>query len=158
MAIPTKQVKFNEIAGLDTFHNGGKGSGNFGHSGRPGEVGGSGKGQGEASDERTNEGDIAQRMKKAGFKKEDIEEYLSDKENLQYRKESVKELKDTLSRLEKARDRMATTTSEEDANDYYKERLEDLAYTLRKGEKRLKDLEERVATWERTLRSWERLK
>lgn len=44
MAIPIKQVKTNEIADLDTFYNGGKGSGNFGHSGRPGEVGGSGKG------------------------------------------------------------------------------------------------------------------
>lgn len=46
MAQPTKQAKQNEIAGLDTFRNGGKGSGNFGHRGRPGEVGGSGDGMG----------------------------------------------------------------------------------------------------------------
>lgn len=34
------------INGFKEFDNGGKGSGNFGHAGRPGEVGGSGKGSG----------------------------------------------------------------------------------------------------------------
>lgn len=34
------------IASLSSFLNGGKGSGNWGHSGRPGQVGGSGKGAG----------------------------------------------------------------------------------------------------------------
>ena len=53
MAIPTRQVKFNEIADLDTFYNGGKGSGNFGHSGRPGEVGGSGKGKEDLSNKKS---------------------------------------------------------------------------------------------------------
>lgn len=47
MALPIRNTKTTEIAGLDTFYNGGKGSGNFGHSGRPGEVGGSGNGSGE---------------------------------------------------------------------------------------------------------------
>ena len=41
MALPTKYTKLNTIEGIGTFYNGGKGSGNFGHSGRPGEVGGS---------------------------------------------------------------------------------------------------------------------
>ena len=41
MALPTKITKINSSENLDTFRNGGKGSGNFGHSGRPGEVGGS---------------------------------------------------------------------------------------------------------------------
>lgn len=41
MALPTRNTQLNEIADIDTFYNGGKGSGNFGHSGRPGEVGGS---------------------------------------------------------------------------------------------------------------------
>ena len=52
MALPTKQVKYHEIAELDTFYNGGKGSGNFGHSGRPGKVGGSGNGQGGSKSAR----------------------------------------------------------------------------------------------------------
>lgn len=46
MVLPSKITKLNEIEELDTFYNGGKGSGNFGHAGRPGEVGGSGKGGG----------------------------------------------------------------------------------------------------------------
>lgn len=41
MALPTRNTKLNEIAEFDTFYNGGKGSGNFGHAGRPGERGGS---------------------------------------------------------------------------------------------------------------------
>ena len=49
MALPIKNTKLNTIEGIDTFYNGGKGSGNFGHAGREGEVGGSaprGKGTG----------------------------------------------------------------------------------------------------------------
>ena len=34
----------NKIAELEAYLNGGKGSGNFGHAGRPGQRGGSGKG------------------------------------------------------------------------------------------------------------------
>ena len=60
MAIPSKQVKNNEIADFDTFYNGGKGSGNFGHSGRPGEVGGSGKGE-----TNPQKSDARQRLEKA---------------------------------------------------------------------------------------------
>lgn len=41
MPQPLKRASLNEIGGIDTFYNGGAGSGNFGHAGRPGEVGGS---------------------------------------------------------------------------------------------------------------------
>lgn len=43
------------INGFKEYDNGGKGSGNFGHSGRPGEVGGSGDGRGgsESTSEKT---------------------------------------------------------------------------------------------------------
>lgn len=51
MAIPIKQAKINEIAGLNVFYNSGKGSGNFGHAGRPGKRGGSGSGSGVSSKE-----------------------------------------------------------------------------------------------------------
>lgn len=46
MALPIKNTKINIIEGIDTFYNGGKGSGNFGHAGRPGERGGSSSGGG----------------------------------------------------------------------------------------------------------------
>ena len=36
----------NSLEGMSAYENGGKGSGNFGHKGRPGEVGGSGDGMG----------------------------------------------------------------------------------------------------------------
>lgn len=36
-----------KVASLEKALNGGKGSGNFGHTGRPGKIGGSGNGQGE---------------------------------------------------------------------------------------------------------------
>lgn len=51
MALPTKNTQLTEIAGLDTFRNGGPGSGNFGHAGRPGEIGGSSK-QGGSVEEK----------------------------------------------------------------------------------------------------------
>ena len=38
------------MEGLSAYENGGKGSGNFGHSGRPGKVGGSGNGKGAKSE------------------------------------------------------------------------------------------------------------
>lgn len=41
MALPTRNTQINEIAGIEVFRNGGPGSGNFDHAGRPGEVGGS---------------------------------------------------------------------------------------------------------------------
>ena len=49
MALPSKygvDKKINSMEGLSAYENGGKGSGNFGHSGRPGEGGGSGNGFG----------------------------------------------------------------------------------------------------------------
>lgn len=52
MALPTRNIQLNEIANIDTFYNGGKGSGNFGHAGRPGERGGSGSGKGSSSSEK----------------------------------------------------------------------------------------------------------
>lgn len=47
MSLPSKygiDKNINSMAGLSAYENGGKGSGNFGHSGRPGEVGGSSSG------------------------------------------------------------------------------------------------------------------
>ena len=44
MALPTRHTQLNEIADFNTFYNGGPGSGNFGHAGRPGERGGSSSG------------------------------------------------------------------------------------------------------------------
>lgn len=47
MALPSRygiDKKINSMEGLSAYENGGKGSGNFGHSGRPGEVGGSSSG------------------------------------------------------------------------------------------------------------------
>ncbi len=52
MGMPSRygiDKKINSMAGLSAYENGGKGSGNFGHAGRPGEVGGSGKGTGASS-------------------------------------------------------------------------------------------------------------
>lgn len=49
MALPSRygiDKNMNSMEGLSAYENGGKGSGNFGHSGRPGEVGGSGDGGG----------------------------------------------------------------------------------------------------------------
>ena len=46
MGMPTRygvEKKINSMGGLSAYENGGKGSGNFGHAGRPGEVGGSSK-------------------------------------------------------------------------------------------------------------------
>ena len=40
------------MEGLSAYENGGPGSGNFGHSGRPGRVGGSGDGEGFMEDPR----------------------------------------------------------------------------------------------------------
>ena len=57
MALPSKygiDKKINSMEGLSAYENGGKGSGNFGHSGRPGEVGGSGNGQGSNSEKKTD--------------------------------------------------------------------------------------------------------
>lgn len=133
--------------------NGGKGSGNFGHSGRPGEVGGSGKG-----DKAKEVEEISKLAKETGLKKEDIEDYLSDKENLEYRKESVKELKDALDRVKKAKTWMAEVEGQKFADEYYKERIEDLNYSIQKGEERLSKLERLVSDWERIIASWKRLK
>ena len=47
MALPSKygiDKKINSMEGLSAYENGGKGSGNFGHGGRPGKVGGSSSG------------------------------------------------------------------------------------------------------------------
>lgn len=49
MALPSKygiEKSLNSMAGLSAYENGGPGSGNFGHAGRPGQRGGSGKGTG----------------------------------------------------------------------------------------------------------------
>lgn len=68
MALPTKITSLNEISGIDTFYNGGKGSGNFGHLGRPGEVGGSastlgsGKGAGDSGKSEDGQPDVTKHI------------------------------------------------------------------------------------------------
>lgn len=89
MALPSKNVRLNEIADFDVFRNGGKGSGNFGHLGRPGEVGGSASSGGGAgastSDGGANkEGDANDKFAKGGsdisksMKKLSSEDYVYD--------------------------------------------------------------------------------
>lgn len=50
MALPTKINNQYGFANMEL--NGGKGSGNFGHAGRPGEIGGSGSGGGKSAEDR----------------------------------------------------------------------------------------------------------
>ena len=76
MALPTKHTKLNEIESLDTFYNGGKGSGNFGHSGRPGEVGGSsssGSGGGSTMSKKTKEKGKSTSKKTTKFDRKEAE-------------------------------------------------------------------------------------
>lgn len=59
MALPIKygiEKKIDSMKGLSAYENGGKGSGNFGHSGRPGHIGGSGNG-GVSSEPKQYEGE-----------------------------------------------------------------------------------------------------
>ena len=59
MALPSRygvDKNMSSWAGLSAYENGGKGSGNFGHSGRPGEIGGSGKGSGGEKPEKEKKG------------------------------------------------------------------------------------------------------
>ena len=61
MAIPSSyniDKKINSFAEMGVLENGGKGSGNFGHAGRPGEVGGSGDGTGQTVEEMKHRLDV----------------------------------------------------------------------------------------------------
>ena len=61
------KVLEERIAQLEKLINGGKGSGNFGHSGRPGEVGGSGKGVGTSgSSDKISREEAEDRLLKSG--------------------------------------------------------------------------------------------
>lgn len=58
MALPSKygiEKKINSMEGMSAYDNGGKGSGNFGHSGRPGQIGGSGSGGGISMPDRASD-------------------------------------------------------------------------------------------------------
>lgn len=48
----------NSLEGMSAYENGGKGSGNFGHKGRPGEVGGSGDGMGVAVSDKVGQNQV----------------------------------------------------------------------------------------------------
>lgn len=48
----------NSLEGMSAYENGGKGSGNFGHKGRPGEVGGSGDGMGVVASNKIEQGQV----------------------------------------------------------------------------------------------------
>lgn len=77
----------NEMGGLDTFYNGGKGSGNFGHAGRPGKRGGSGSGQGDSKADP----EIAEILE-ASFKKQYAKDYPEDYQAGEIKEVSFKEI------------------------------------------------------------------
>lgn len=74
MALPSRygiDKKMNSMEGLRAYENGGKGSGNFGHSGRPGYIGGSGNGNttgGESSTDGLGKKAEETKSKKAEIK------------------------------------------------------------------------------------------
>lgn len=114
MALPSKygiDKKINSMEGLSAYENGGKGSGNFGHSGRPGEVGGSGG-------EKTQLQRAAEAEATAGK--------VGYFAGLQYVDEIYKEksgkMKDDLSRLKEVKDRDGYV----DANDPAHNRLDEI--------------------------------
>ena len=75
MALPSKygiDKKINSMEGLSAYENGGKGSGNFGHAGRPGERGGSGKGGRPTYLDKMSDSEIKKEMKSL---QEDLDEY-----------------------------------------------------------------------------------
>lgn len=87
MALPTKHTMLNQSADFDTFRNGGKGSGNFGHSGRPGKIGGSGNGQGKTVAEKEED-------KAGGFKLDEENSRLFEQNADKYRKLAKKNIMD----------------------------------------------------------------
>lgn len=80
MALPTTYnigKSRNTLGEYGLIENGGKGSGNFGHSGRPGKVGGSGSGMGSSESRSTDE--IRARMSELRLpsdRREDVEIFL----------------------------------------------------------------------------------
>ena len=91
-----EETSIDEIGKVGTLANGGKGSGNWGHSGRPGLVGGSGKGAlvhpdlrwvvtaGRRGDEIDMERLLSSKavqnaMKRSAYEKNTLEEYAGDK-------------------------------------------------------------------------------
>lgn len=68
MALPSKygiDKKINSMEGLSAYENGGKGSGNFGHSGRPGEVGGSSSGGIDLAKAKEASAKVGEELRKA---------------------------------------------------------------------------------------------
>ena len=114
MALPSKysiDKKINSMEGLGAYENGGKGSGNFGHSGRPGEVGGSGSGKTQLQRAAEAEATSGKVGHFAGL------QYIDE-----IYKEKLGKIKDDLSRLKEVKDRYGYV----DANDPAHNRLDEL--------------------------------
>lgn len=78
MALPSKNTQLNEIADFDVFRNGGKGSGNFGHAGRPGERGGSSTNPVAIGKSFDKDRDGGGRLKEYEHKLREVEKALKD--------------------------------------------------------------------------------
>lgn len=101
MALPIKygiEKKINSMKGLSAYENGGKGSGNFGHSGRPGERGGSGDGQGSStkkSGNKTSEDTLRKLLENLDiYDKSDKSSYTTDQFSGASTRLVLKDLKD----------------------------------------------------------------
>lgn len=108
MSLPERygvDKKINSMEGLSAYENGGKGSGNFGHEGRPGYVGGSGRGVGAASlhESRQRVGWAEKEAKQAEMLRQEEEAYSEvmnptrklDAETLEKGREAINSAMDT---------------------------------------------------------------
>ena len=108
MALPSKysiDKKLNSMDGLSAYENGGKGSGNWGHEGRPGYVGGSGRGVGASSlhESRQRVGSVEKEAKEAEAREREEAAYSEvmnptrklDEETLELGREAVNKAMDT---------------------------------------------------------------
>lgn len=92
------EIVKKRIEELEKIVNGGKGSGNFGHSGRPGQVGGSGDGVGAGIDKKDKKSDTMETLQKE-FKDKKLGEKAS---TVKEQKQRVKELEEMLPKIRKA--------------------------------------------------------
>ena len=122
MALPSKysiEKKINSMEGLSAYENGGKGSGNFGHAGRPGEVGGSASsGGGASSSTKYTKADQIKDQYKAGLITESEMKGLIDKAE---KDGSAKdEVKKTETKKQKNTEAMPNKKSQESATAWAK--------------------------------------
>lgn len=103
------------LDGLEKIANGGKGSGNFGHKGRPGEVGGSGDGTGITTTETSSSRDYS-KMKidelKAELERRGIESLKSDKSSLIYHLEKDDEFQKNVDDSQREVDKLGLSDEE----------------------------------------------